>query len=589
MRYSCVFVLSTLSAGLLGSLAKPLSPPWDDIHTKHSWNAVPKSWESLGHPPSDTTINIYIALKPRHENALIDALYKVTELVAPHPETLELVNSWLEYHGVHSSSVSITHGGNTLMLKSVLVTQANALLGASYQLYRQVERGETIIRTIGYALPAVLHRHVLTVVPTTSFVPPPTQGKKPRNRSGGAAGGLVKSESGEPIMMPSSREILNYLTPSILRWLYDTDTYTPTATDRNALGVVGILGDYPNLADLMAFMLKYRSDAADATFHVVQVNGGEYNPNHPSEDPEANIDIQYAEAMAYPTPHTFYSIGRQAPAAAGTNDWFVPWLEYILDQPSIPQTISISYNLEEIFLTEEYAIYVCNLFAQLGSRGVSVLVSSGNEGVGEGDCVDDDGYFRFMPNFPATCPHVTAVGGTTGYEPEEAARFSGGGFSDYFERPKYQQQAVPAYLQHLGSQYQGFYNASGRGIPDMAAQAIGFQIFFNGNEQEERGTSGATPVVAGIISLLNDWLISRGRHPLGLLNPWLYSGGFLALNDVTRGSNPGCGTPGFSATTEWDPVTGLGTPNFGKMLEVLRLEGIIGFRRERGPEDHMRS
>ncbi|KAI9452661.1 subtilisin-like protein [Lactarius psammicola] len=588
MRYSWVFVLSILSASLLGSLAKPLSPPWDDIHTKHSWNAIPKSWESLGHPPSDTTINIYIALKPRHENALIDALYEVTELVAPHPETLELVNSWLEYHGVHSSSVSTTHGGNTLMLKSVLVTQANALLGASYQLYRQVERSETIIRTIGYALPAVLHRHVLTVVPTTSFVPPPTQRKKPRNRSGGAAGEPVKSESGEPIMMPSSREILNYLTPSILRWLYDTDTYTPTATDRNALGVVGFLGDYPSPADLTAFMLKYRSDAADATFHIIQVNGGEYNPNHPSEDSEASIDIQYAEAMAYPTPHTFYSVGRQA--ASGTNDWFISWLEYILGQPSIPQTISISYSrLEEIFLTKEYAIYVCNLFAQLGSRGVSVLISSGNEGIGEGDCVDDDGNFRFMPNFPATCPHVTAVGGTTGYEPEEAARFSGGGFSDYFERPKYQQEAVSAFLQDLGSQYQGLYNASGRGIPDMAAQAIGFQIFFNGNEQEEQGTSGATPVVAGIISLLNDWLISRGRPPFGFLNPWLYSGGFLALNDVTRGSNPGCGTPGFSATTEWDPVTGLGTPNFEKMLDVLRLEGIIGNRRERGPEDHMRS
>jgi hypothetical protein len=57
--------------------------------------------------------------------------------------------------------------------------------------------------------------------------------------------------------------------------------------------------------------------------------------------------------------------------------------------------------------------------------------------------------------------------------------------------------------------------------------------------------------VAGIISLLNDYRISNGKAPLGWLNPWLYSEG---LNDITSGSNPGCGTNGFSAIAGWDPV-----------------------------------
>lgn len=35
-----------------------------------------------------------------------------------------------------------------------------------------------------------------------------------------------------------------------------------------------------------------------------------------------------------------------------------------------------------------------------------------------------------MPGFPATCPFVTAVGGTVQI-PEIAASLSGGGFSDY--------------------------------------------------------------------------------------------------------------------------------------------------------------
>ncbi len=60
--------------------------------------------------------------------------------------------------------------------------------------------------------------------------------------------------------------------------------------------------------------------------------------------------------------------------------------------------------------------------------------------------------------------------------------------------------------------------------------------------------------VADIISLLNDYQLSNGKSPLGFLNPWLYDSGLTGFNDITRGSNPGCKTEGFSATAGWDPV-----------------------------------
>ncbi|KAH9044180.1 subtilisin-like protein [Lactarius hengduanensis] len=576
MRYHYISVLFVIVLVLLGSLAKPLSPPWDDVHIKHSWNAVPKNWESLGHPPSGTTIDLHIALRPQRENAVVDALHKVSEpghpryrayltkeqvadLVAPRPETLELVNSWLEHHGISSSSISMTHGGNTLTLKRVSVTQANTLLGASYQLYRHVESGETIIRTVGYSLPVALHRHVLTVAPTTSFVSPRTQWQTPRNRSDGA----VMSTLEEPPTKLSSRAKVNRIMPSVLRWLYETEAYTPNTRGENVLGVLGFLGYYPSQTDLTAFMEKFRSEAGDATYTVVLVNGGEYDPTHPQQ--EANVDLQYAEVMAYPTPHIFYSTGQGAP---GMEDLF-SWLEYILDQENIPQTISISYGIEERIMSREYAINVCDQFAKLGVRGVSVLVSSGNDGIGKGTCLRDDGTVRFSPRFPGTCPYVTVVGGTTDYEPEVAVKFSGGGFSDYFERPSYQEEAVSTFLQDLGNWHQGLYNASGRGFPDIAAQALGLPIFLEGKVYGVGGTSVATPIVAGIISLLNDWLISTGREPLGFLNPWLYGRGSQGLTDITEGSNSGCNMVGFSAIVGWDPVTGLGTPNFRRMLEQL--------------------
>jgi len=86
------------------------------------------------------------------------------------------------------------------------------------------------------------------------------------------------------------------------------------------------------------------------------------------------------------------------------------------------------------------------------------------------------------------------------------------------------------------------------------------------------GTSCSAPTFASIIALLNDQLITAGKKPLGFLNPLLYSAnGSAALTDIISGSNPGCGTNGFNATENWDPVTGLGTPVFSKLLAAIGL------------------
>ena len=160
------------------------------------------------------------------------------------------------------------------------------------------------------------------------------------------------------------------------------------------------------------------------------------------------------------------------------------WLYYLLSRKNVPQTIMMSYGWKEHRVPPDYAIYVCNLLAELGLIGASVLVASGNNGVGNGKCLIDNGSgtksVRFRPTFPSTCAcgtcflwlkaltctsctlfsgrWVTSVGGTTGFNPEVAASFSGGGFSNYFPRPRYQDYAVPAYLlQHLGSTHHGLY------------------------------------------------------------------------------------------------------------------------------------
>lgn len=90
-----------------------------------------------------------------------------------------------------------------------------------------------------------------------------------------------------------------------------------------------------------------------------------------------------------------------------------------------------------------------------------------------------------------------------------------------------------------------------------------------GGTQSVAGTSCAAPTFASVIALLNDYLASQGKPALGFLNPFLYGKGVSGLNDITSGSNPGCNTDGFSAGTGWDPVTGLGSPNFGALQKLV--------------------
>jgi len=245
-------------------------------------------------------------------------------------------------------------------------------------------------------------------------------------------------------------------------------------------------------------------------------------------------------------------------------------LNFILAQSSIPQTFTTSYGEPEQTIPPDYMATVCNLFAQLGARGSSIMFSSGDSGVGGGRCLTNDGRsaVQFQPAFPASCPFVTAVGGTIRVNPEVAVSFSGGGFSNHFARPSYQTSAVNGFLNALGNTNAGLFNRTGRAYPDVAAQGSGFQVVVGGRTVSVGGTSASSPTVAAVIALVNDFRISNGKAPLGFLNPLIYANP-SAFNDIVSGSNPGCGTNGFTARTGWDPVTGLGTPDFLKLQSLL--------------------
>ena len=250
------------------------------------------------------------------------------------------------------------------------------------------------------------------------------------------------------------------------------------------------------------------------------------------------------------------------------------------------KVISTSYAYNEADLTAFYEMRQCHEYMKLGLQGTSILYSSGDYGVAGngGQCIAPNGSFNnggsgmFNPSFPSTCPYVTSVGatqivpGASVTAPEEACEtviFSGGGFSNVFDLPSYQAAAVDEFLTNHPPPYTAAqFNNSGtsRGYPDVSANGANYIIAVDGSFSLVYGTSASSPVVGSILTLINEARFDIGKGSIGFVNPTLYANPGL-LNDITAGGNMGCGTPGFTATTGWDPVTGLGTPNFPKLLE----------------------
>ncbi|KAI0646520.1 family S53 protease [Trametes meyenii] len=567
---SSAFLVACLVAAAYGT---PLARNMQVHETRES---VPSTFQLVGPAPSDAVVDLRVALVQNDiaglQKALLDvsdpasplkgqhlSKEEVEKFVAPKPETVAAVTAWLKDNDIEATQAS--PAGDQLSF-SIPVSKANALLDAEFSVFNHTPTGKTSIRTLAYSIPTDLKEHLDFVHPTTVFAQPFT----------GKVFNFVphSADKPKPLFNLTSDAVpascVNTITPSCLQALYGIPAALATQKS-NTLGVSGFIEQFANQQDLKTFITNFRPDLAAGTTFTTQTLDGGQNPQQLADAGiEANLDTQYTVGIASGVPTVFISVGERN--RDGVNG-FLDIINTLLGETNPPQVLSTSYGFNEPDLPTSIANNLCNAYAQLGARGTSILFSSGDGGVSGSQ---SQSCTTFIPTFPSGCPFVTSVGATTGIGPETAADFSGGGFSNVFAQPSFQSGAVTTFLNALGNTNSGKFNRAGRGFPDIAAQGENVEIVFQNQFGEVAGTSCSTPIFASIISLLNDELAAQGKPPLGFLNPFFYSSqGAAALTDVTSGSNPGCNTNGFTARAGWDPVTGLGTPNFAKLRTAVGL------------------
>ncbi|KAI0550421.1 peptidase S8/S53 domain-containing protein [Xylaria curta] len=261
--------------------------------------------------------------------------------------------------------------------------------------------------------------------------------------------------------------------------------------------------------------------------------------------------------------------------------------------------ISISYSGAEAELPASYQQRQCAEIMKLGLQGTTIMIASGDDGVaGFSTYANPTGCMGpqhdvFNPQFLASCPYILSVGSTylptnatAGRDAEVATtRFrSGGGFSNIYDAPEWQAEIVKGYLARANLSFEGYegggtnysnarsgigrFNKIGRAYPDVAANGDRFVIASGGELLSIGGTSASSPLWGSVVTLINEERLAAGKKPVGFIHPVLYAHP-EAFNDITVGDNRGCRTTGFPATEGWDPVTGMGTPNYPKLLELF--------------------
>ncbi|KAJ7624611.1 family S53 protease [Roridomyces roridus] len=536
-----------------------------------SISVPPSSYTYDGPAALDEALTLRVALAHTNLSGLEEMTYAVSDptsmlygrhlttdevlaYIKPAPETHALVSGWLSENGVTVESTSFA--GDLLKI-SLSVAKANHLLSTEFGSFTHAANGKKSVRTLRYFVPETLQQHIRFIHPTIAFM-------GSISSSSLVVVAHTEVSAGAP---PVSCETL--WTPQCTQDTYGVPSSKATNSPSNVLGVAGFFGQYANSQDLNVYLSTFRPDLVGSSFNFLSVDDGINNQTLSAAGAEADFDIETTVGLASGVPVTFISVGPDNPdGVLGAIDI----VDAILSQPpeTRPTVLTTSYNILEEAIPLSVDVAICNAFMQLGAAGISVLFSSGDGGVG--GPTQNTSCTTFLPTFSGGCPFITAVGGSTGLPPQVAASFSGGGFSNYFPKPRFQLDDVASYVTSLGQQYSGLYNTNGRGYPDVAAQAVDVAITWQGVTGHGSGTSAASPIFASIIALVNDRLIGAGRPVLGFLNPFLYSpAGRAAFDDVVSGSNPGCGTDGFSASPGWDPVTGLGTPKFERLLAAVGL------------------
>jgi uncharacterized protein (TIGR03437 family) len=371
---------------------------------------------------------------------------------------------------------------------------------------------------------------------------------------------------------------MHTLAPGDLATIYDIGRLYQAGFDGTGQKIVVVGQSAINSLDIQGFRSRYNLPSLS-----LQVMPYGSDPGTTGDMDEADLDLEWAGAVAQ-NATLIYVYGTSAGGAA----------TYAIDNNLAP-VISESFGNCEAQTAVILSSYSRSEAQKANTLGITWLAAAGDTGAAACDYGASIATQGLAVSFPASIPEVTAVGGTefnegggtywstsngpnggsaVSYIPEKAwndtatqgsLAATGGGVSSFYPKPAWQTGLTPS---------DGY-----RDLPDISLDAADhdpYNVMTGGKLVGYGGTSISTPVFAGIVALLNQYVVAKGiqsKPGVGNINPALYhlaTSAPNAFHDVTVGNNmvpckPGtlnCTAAeqfGYSAGPGYDLATGLGS------------------------------
>jgi subtilase family serine protease len=514
---------------------------------------------------------------------------EIRELVAPAAEVSKFVADFLVANGALN-----VEDHRDMVKCQMKVSLVESFLSATMKEYVHASRRKHIIRTTtGYTMPAALRTAVDFISGMEEFP-------------------ILREVKTGPAIKGDDVAAKGYITPAHIQSMYNLPS-----TFTEASGSTVALFEFVNYNawsgnDLARFVTEMGIPNITVN-HIV----GLFNTTELGG--ESTLDVQYGGAIAisadvwyWTVDGWMYEMTTDLEAASETPlvismswGWPEPWQcsgPYPIDGPGCQAMNAGSAQYVDRINTE---------FQKLGLNGITLVASSGDQGApGDGNPQCTNNTYPLWSIFPGASPYVLSVGATmltSVLDAEEDAApaanppicsqikcattntegvctypdaliTTGGGFSVYAPRPDWQDTYVSGYLKSgVSLPNAKFFNSSNRGFPDISALGHNYVIALDGSWVPVDGTSCSAPVVAGIITLLNTERLNAGKSSLGFINQVIYeayAADATTFTDITKGNNmcteSCCSKFGYTATKGWDPLTGLGTPQYPQLLKYVQ-------------------
>ena len=400
----------------------------------------------------------------------------------------------------------------------------------------------------------------------------------------------------------------NYISPLSIQLLYNMSNHGHSKYFKN-VGSQSVVefqnDDCFNIDDLNGCLRD--NELGNISFKNASIIG-DCDLHTQYSDIEASLDIQYQLGVNTNSNQMYVSVP----------DWLYQFANMLYNLQNPPLVNSMSYGWAESDQCDPMVFPECYIggdaeiyskrtnieFMKLALRGITLLASSGDAGAAGRTNEDCDSKSPLNPVFPTSSPYVLSVGGTivmnskvanssiplckenncisSGNELncnlDRCGWTSGGGFSNFFNRPYWQESASKSYLNSkIDFPPSKYFNRMGRIYPDIALVSHNYLVRANSNYMAVDGTSASSPAVSGMISILNNLRLSQNKPSLGLVSPLLYNiyqKCPLCFKDVVEGSNNSTEQTdckyGYTATKGFDAVYGLGLPNFDAIYSYVK-------------------